>query len=182
MKNKFLIVLFAAVATLTSCKNEKEVSKEENKDVKKYFNVEIEASAAKSDNFAMYFSEDGTTNFKDINAVWAGIKGGPEFQKVTFNLSEEKMPTHIRLDFGLNNDQDSVVIKNVKVDYFGKDFQFKGSEFFKYFIEDKQFNTKIDAAKGTVTILKKDGVYKTPYYYPAQGSIDGIIKITSTKK
>lgn len=182
MKNKFLIVLCAVIATFTSCKNEKEVTKEENKNVKNFFNVEVEAMASKADNFAMYYSEDGTVNFKDVNAVWCGIKGGPEFEKVAFALSGEKMPTHIRLDFGLKTDQDSVVVRNIKVDYFGNDYQFKGSDFFKYFIEDKQFSTKTDPAKGTVTFYKKDGTYKTPYYYPTQATIDSIVKITTSKK
>jgi hypothetical protein len=82
----------------------------------------------------------------------------------------------------MKTDQDSVVVKNIKVGYYGNDYQFKGSDFFQYFIEDKQFNTKIDAAKGTITFLKKDGAYKTPYYYPTQATIDNIKKITTTTK
>lgn len=182
MRNKFLIILFAAASVLVSCKKEKEETVVENKNVKKYFNVEIEAAASKSDNFAMYFSEDGTVDFKGGNAVWCGIKGGNAFETLTFALSEEKLPTHMRLDFGLKTDQDSVVVKNVKVDYYGNEYQFKGSDFFQYFIEDKQFSTKIDAAKGTVTFLKKDGTYKTPYYYPTQATIDNIKKITTIKQ
>ena len=127
----------------------------------------------------MYFSEDNTSNFKDINAVWHGIKGGAE-ETVPFILTEEKIPTHIRLDFGLKN-QDSVVVKNIKVDYFGNTLEIKGSDFFNYFIKDEQFITKTDPAKGTLTILAKEGVYKTPYYYPTQLTIDKIKEITTKK-
>lgn len=179
MKNRFLILVFTSLTYLVSCNDKKEENKDESKAVNEFFSVEIEALASKSDDFAMYFSEDNTSNFKDVNAVWHGIKGGAN-EKVPFVLSGEKIPTHIRLDFGLKN-QDSVVVKNIKVDFFGNSFQVKGSDFFTYFIKDEQFVTKTDAAKGTLTILAKDGVYKTPYYYPTQLTIDKIKEITTKK-
>jgi hypothetical protein len=180
MKNKFLVLLVAAMTTLVSCGDKKDEKKEEVvKNVNEFFSVEVEALASKTDDFAMYFSEDGTSKFEDINAVWHGIKGGKE-EMIAFKLSEEKVPTHIRLDFGLKN-QDSVVIKNIKVDYFGNKIEIKGSDFFNYFIKDEQFVTKTDDAKGTMTILSKEGVYKTPYYYPTQLTIDKIKEITTNK-
>ncbi len=180
MKNKFLVLVLAVFTTLVSCNDKKEGNKEESAPVNEFFSVEVEALASKSDDFAMYFSEDGTSNFKDINAKWYGINGGKESQVVLYNLSEEIVPTHIRLDFGLKN-QDSVVVKSVKFDYYGNKFQFKGSDFFNYFIKDEQFLTKTDPAKGTLTILAKEGVYKTPYYYPTQLTIDKIKEITTKK-
>lgn len=176
MKNKFLLSL-VLVTTLVSCNGKKE----EKEPVNEFFSVEVEALASKTDDFTLYFTEDNTTDFKGANAIWRGINGG-KVEKIPFVLSVDKIPTNIRLDFGLKSDQDSVVIKNVKVDYYGNDYQFKGSDFFKYFIEDKQFSTKIDQAKGTLTILKKDGIYKAPYYYPTQATIDSIKKITTTPK
>jgi hypothetical protein len=179
MKNKFLVLLIVTITTLVSCGEKKETKTDDSKPVNEFFSVEVEALASKSDDFAMYFSEDGTSNFKDINAVWHGIKGGTE-EVVPFILTEEKIPTHIRLDFGLKN-QDSVVVKNIKLDYFGNSLEIKGSDFFNYFIKDEQFITKTDGNKGTLTILSKEGVYKTPYYYPTQLTIDKIKEITTKK-
>ena len=182
MKNNFLILLLVSVA-LVSCNGKNEESKENKENtepVNEFFSVEIDAFASKTDDFAMYFSEDGTSNFQDINAKWYGINGGKASQVVLYNLSEETLPTHVRLDFGLKN-QDSVVVKSVKFDYYGNKFEFKGSDFFKYFIKDEQFVTKIDPAKETLTILAKDGVYKAPYYYPTQLTIDKIKEITTKK-
>ena len=180
MKNKFLVLLVAAMTTLVSCGDKKDEKKEEVvKNVNEFFSVEVEALASKTDDFAMYFSEDNTSNFKDVNAIWHGIKGGAD-EKISFVLSGEKVPTHSRLDFGLKN-QDSVVVKNIKVDFFGNNFQVKGSDFFTYFIKDEQFVTKTDPAKGTLTIFAKEGVYKTPYYYPTQLTIDKIKEITTKK-
>ncbi|MDR6968749.1 hypothetical protein J2X31_002775 [Flavobacterium arsenatis] len=183
MKNNFLILLLVSIATLVSCNGKNEESKENKENtepVNEFFSVEIDAFASKTDDFAMYFSEDGTSNFEDINAKWYGINGGKTSQVVLYNLSEETLPTHVRLDFGLKN-QDSVVVKSVKFDYYGNKFQFKGSDFFNYFIKDEQFVTKTDPAKGTLTILAKDGVYKTPYYYPTQLTVDKIKEITTKK-
>lgn len=179
MKNKIFILVFLSLTALISCNSKKGENKEDSNQVNEFFSVEVEALASKTDDFALYFSEDNTSNFKDINAVWHGIKGGT-YEKIPFVLSEEKVPTHIRLDFGLKN-QDSVVVKNIKIDFFGNNFQVKGSDFFTYFIKDEQFVTKTDAAKGTLTILSKDGVYKTPYYYPTQLTIDKIKEITTNK-
>lgn len=178
MKIKFFSVLIALSSVLVSCKNDaKTADGEEKKIEKNYFSVEVEAATTKSDNFAMYYSEDGTSVFKDINAVWHGIEGGKP-QAIEFKLKEELIPTHIRLDFGMEKSQDSVVIKNIKVNYYDNVFEFKGSDFFKYFIENNQFVTKVDPAAGTMTIFKNGAEYKTPYYYPTQITIDNIKKIT----
>lgn len=183
MKTKTLITLLFISTILFSCKKDGDaVNNDEKKDVNPKFTVEVDASSKKSDNFALYYSEDGTTDFKDMNTVWCGINGGGKLQKVKFELSEEKVPTHIRLDLGLKKDQDSVVIKNVKVSYYGNSYEFIGSDFFKYFIQNDEFNTKVDVANGTLTVLQKDGIYKSPYYYPTQATIDNIKKITTAKK
>lgn len=179
MKVKVLSLLAVFTLFLSSCKD-KEATKEGNGG-NPFFSVDMQVTTKKTDNFCMYFSEDGTTNFKDNNAIWKGVNGGKEKEIVSFALTDEKIPTHIRLDFGLKQDQDSVVVKNIKVDYYGNTYEFKGSDFFNYFIKDEQFLTKIDSTKGTLTILAKEGVYKTPYYYPTQLTIDKIREITTKK-
>lgn len=187
MKKIILIsIVSISLLSLVSCKkeqtNNENVDKIDQKEVaKQNFNVQVQASSSIQDDFALYFTEDGTVDFNGKNAVWSGIKGGNNSEIVNFELSEDIIPTHIRLDFGLKNNQDSVVVKNVKVNFYENSFEFIGSDFFKYFIEDKQFNTKIDVAKGTLTLLKKDGAYKTPYFYPTQLTIDNIKKITTNK-
>ena len=57
MKNKFLVLLVAAMTTLVSCGDKKDEKKEEVvKNVNEFFRVEDEALASKTDDFAMYFS------------------------------------------------------------------------------------------------------------------------------
>ncbi len=181
MKFKFVIAL--AVATVfTACKKEDtKATGETPKTENGFFSVDVETSASKTDDFALYYTEDNTINFKDVNAIWMGVKGGKS-QTIQFRLSNEIIPTDIRLDFGMKKDQDSVIVKNIKVSYYGNSFQFNGADFFKYFEKSDQFAATVDSAKGTLLIVKKGAEYKTPFFYPTTMMIENIKKITSEKK
>jgi hypothetical protein len=89
------------------------------------------------------------------------------------------VPTDIRLDFGINKEQDSVRIKNVKISYYGKDINVKGSELFNWFINDPAFKSEVNAANGTTKFIKTGSEYKTPFLYPRQELIDALKKLTS---
>lgn len=186
MKIKFFAILSVVALTVASCKDEsKKVDKgtiATEESVKQNFNVEINAMVSAKDDFAVYFTEDGTNNFTANQAVWSGIAATGNIEKVNFELSEEIIPTLIRLDFGMNKQQGDVVIKNIRMSHNGKDFSFQGSDFFKYFIKTDEFKTEVNPADGTLIIVKGDGDYKTPYFYPTQLLIDEIAKITSFNK
>jgi len=89
------------------------------------------------------------------------------------------LPTEIRFDFVMNKAQESVTVYNIQLSYYGNEVSIKGSDFFKYFIENKAFRTEIDAANGALKILKNGPEYQTPFFYPRQELIDAIKKITS---
>jgi bifunctional DNA-binding transcriptional regulator/antitoxin component of YhaV-PrlF toxin-antitoxin module len=181
MKTKHFINFFAVLLIAFSCKNNKsEDSKTEETPAKQNFSVELDFVASKTDDFTLYFTENNTNEFVGAQTSWKGVNGGNVEEKITFDLAEQIIPTNIRIDLGIKA-QDSVVVKNVKVDYYGNTYQFKGSDFFNYFIKDAQFLTKTDPVKGTLTILAKDGVYKTPYYYPTQLTLDKLKEITTKK-
>lgn len=181
MKTKFLIIAFASLLLSTSCKNDKKPEAEEtNKPaVKENFSVELDVTAAKKDDFALYYTEDNTVAFTGEKAIWTGVKGGNADEKITFNLAQDIIPTDLRLDFGMNKEQESVTVKNVKITYYGKDLIFKGSEFFNWFVADKQFQTETDPAAGTLKILKSGAEYKTPYFYPRQELVTALAKLTA---
>ena len=184
-KLAFISVLALTFLSLNSCKKSEEnqpESAEPKKEIKQNFNVQIVASASKKDDFALYFTEDNTIDFKGENAVWCGIKEGNTEEIVNFELTEDRIPTNIRLDFGLNKAQDSVVIKSVKVNYYANSFEFKGSDFFNYFAKDEQFKYTVNPKNGTLTLYKKEAEYKTPYFYPTQLTNDKVKEITTQKK
>ena len=180
MKTKIFIIALLFSLAFISCKNDnKEKSDDTPKaDVKQNFSVDLDVITPIEDNFSVYYTEDNTINFTGEKAVWTGVKGQPESQKVTLNLSEEIIPTNIRIDFGLNKDQGDITLEKFKLNYYGKSFEAKGSEFFKYFIPNDSVKTEIDQAKGTVKFLKNPKKFFTPFYYPQQAVLDEIKKIT----
>jgi len=182
MKTKFLIIAAVFSIAFTSCKKEAEAKTEAapNVQAKENFSVEVDVIAEKDDDYALYYTEDGTIAFNGDHAVWHGAKGQPDPQQIVFNLSEEIIPTNIRLDFGLKKgaDQGDVTLRNVKVTYYGKSFEFKGVDFLKYFIENKDVKTELNAANGTIKFLKNPSGTSVPFYYPTQLLVDEIAKIT----
>lgn len=183
MKAKIFVatVLFAAI--FVSCKD-----KEENKAsetaapaepaVVNHFVVDMTVIAPQKDDFAVYYTEDGTNNFKGEQAVWSGTKPEAGSQTVTFHLPEEVVPTQIRFDFGMNKDQGDITLEKFKFTYYGKTFEAIGSDFFRYFLENKDIKTEVDPAKGTITFKRNPEKYMTPYFYPNQPLIDEIAKMT----
>lgn len=177
MKTKFLVVIL--VFSLLSCKKEKENKIEQQEAavieevVNPNFNLEITAIASKKDDFAVYFTEDNTINFSGEDAVWAGIEPTKE-SIIHFEIPDERIPSHIRLDFGLNKEQDSVVVKNIKVNYLKSSFEFKGSEMFQYFNQNEEFKTEVNTSNGTLTIYKDGSEYKTPFFYPNDNLVNKI--------
>lgn len=189
MKTKNFIISSLLLLVFTiSCKdkenNQQSLEKEQVVEVpvKQNFSVELDVSVSKKDDFALYYTEDNTINFTDKIAIWRSVEGNEKREKIPFDLSEEKIPTDIRLDFGMNKEQESVTIYNVKVSYYGNEFSFNGLDFFKYFNENKDFKTEFDVPNKALKIEKNGAEYKTPYFYPTQTTIDNIKKITTEKK
>jgi hypothetical protein len=183
-KNLLFLTSMLFVSLLFSCKNEKKSDTEnfpvkEDIKVKENFNVEITASSSKKDDFAVYFTENNSIDFKSEDAVWNGMKGANGDENLYFELTEDRIPTNIRLDLGLNKDQDSVTIKTVKVNYLTKSFQFNGNDFFTYFNKDEQFTSKINDADKSITFYKTGAEYKTPYFYPTPLNNDKVKEITT---
>lgn len=185
MKTKLFIIATFLLLLNTSCKNKEENKEATDKETtaapaKQNFSVEVDVAASKKDDFTLYYTEDNTISFKGEMAVWHGVEGNNKREKVVFDLSEEKIPTDIRLDFGMNKEQESVTVYGVKVAFYGNELYIKGSDFFKYFIESKDFKTEF-GADGSLKILKNGSEYKTPFYYPRQELIDALKKLTTTK-
>ncbi|RTY95915.1 hypothetical protein [Flavobacterium sp. GT3R68] len=182
MKTKIFIITTIFSLVFVSCKNDNQVKDaEENApkvEKKEKFSVDLDITAPKDDNFAVYYTEDGTINFTGEKAVWAGVKGQAESQKVVLDLPEEIIPTDIRLDFGLNKEQGDVILEKFKLNFYGKTFEAKGSDFLKYFIANDSVKTEIDQVKGTIKFVKNPKTFTTPFYYPQQAILDEVTKIT----
>lgn len=185
MKTKFLGGLFTLLLIATSCKEEKKgeenKTEEKQEQVNENFRVELDVVAAKKDDFTVYYTETGTNEFDATKAVWGGVSGGNLDEKVVFDLSEEIIPTNIRVDFGINPEREDVLLKKLTILFYGKTFEIKGSEFLNYFIINEKVPTEIDEVAGTIKIIKTPQNKEGSYFYPRQELLDKIAGLTGTK-
>lgn len=179
----FTLVLFISV--LFSCKNSSaektEVAQPESQaqdnSLNEFF-VELDLISQKDDAYVVYYTEDGTTNFTEKQALWTQIeKGSPNLKTIKFLLPEGAKPTHFRIDFGNNKDQETVELYKIKFSYFGKKFEIKGSEFYTYFSLNPNVKTEIDASKGTIKFLKNPKEFFSPMYFPMPKLVEEISKL-----
>ena len=163
MKSKILVLLFAF--TVFSCKKEAapvEVPKEKMPET---FTVTLNVTVKKDDTFHLFYTEDNTINFDEKNSIWLELKGKDTPQELVFKLPESAIPTHMRIDFGINKDQEAIVMNNFKMEYFDKSFEAQGPDFFNYFYPNLEC-TNIDKMKGLIIPIKKGSVYAGPMFYP----------------
>lgn len=171
MKLKSFCAAFAALVVLSACKKESknvEAKQESTEVFEPNFIIEVEAKASTKDDFAAYYTEDKSIDFDGTKAVWTGITAGDKFQVVKLNLPQDIVPTNIRLDFGINKDQQDISVKEITMSYQGMSFVIKGDKFFEYFIDTKEFPAVVDPVNGTLEIKYEAGKFKTPYFYPTE--------------
>lgn len=184
MRSKILVVAALFAMTFTSCKKEGE-STPAGTDAPKVeeqvvFKAEFDVIAEKDDSFAIYYTEDNTTNFPPNNAVWGNVKGQAESQHVVFNFPADVLPTDLRFDFGLKKgaDQGDVILQNFKLSYAGKEFVAKGSEFYAYFAANKDVKAELNETNGTIKFPKNSSGNTTPMFYPMPLLKEQIVKLT----
>lgn len=181
MKTKFILITVILALAFVSCKNEAkgEAEQEATKEnVKQNFSLEMDVISANKEDFSMFYTEDGTINFNADKVVWFGVKQDSTSQKIVFDVAEEIIPTDIRIDFGIVQERGDVTLEKFKLSYYGKTFEAKGSDFFKYFIANEGVKADVDATKGTIRFQKIADKPYTPSFYPQQTILDEIKKIT----
>lgn len=170
MKTRIILAILFVTVFFTGCKNDKSVDsldvvKPEAVDTS--FKIVLTATIKKDDDVALYYTEDGTTNFYDVKPIWQGVKGSESEQEITYTLPADAYPTQIRFDLGLKKDQEDITVKGVRMTYMGKTFEAYGPKFWLFFRDDKnQCNADINT--GIVTAVVKDGERKVPSIAPQQ--------------
>jgi hypothetical protein len=182
MKTKSFITSILIITILFSCKKDEKSSEETiiEDTIKKneFFSVNLKLQFPLNDSFVAYYTEDNTINFDENKAVWLEVKGSNEFQEITFNFKEEVIPTHLRLDFGINKDQKEVVLEKIKIDFYGNNFEIRGSDFLNYFNENKSIKTEIDQVNGSIKFIQNEDTFNPILFYPNEKMLEEIAKIT----
>lgn len=159
MKTRIITLILFALAMI-SCKGDKQEEQKEAASIEvikgnDFFTITLDVVAQNDDSFHVFYSEDKTENFTEQNSVWVEFKGAPSSQKLTFNLPKDRIPTNLRIDFGVNKEQKEVKINNLEIAYQGKKFNLSGFDFFKFFRPNEAITT-IDLSTQTIK-AKKEG-------------------------
>lgn len=173
---KFFVILI--VFTIFSCKDEKSIDSLEvvkpEAVIDNDFKITVNVIVKKDDDFCLFYTEDGTSDFKN-EPIWTGIKGSESVQPIVYTLPKEVFPTQLRLDFGLKKDQEDIVFKSIVLEYKGKNREISGSELVKFFRADEK-TCKFDASTGIIKAAVKDGVRVYPSLYPIEENLGAEIK------
>lgn len=164
--NIFLVVAFISIF-FTSCKNEKSVDSEDvvkPEVVDNSFKVTIDVIVKKDDRFQLYYVDDSNPEFNEEKSVWVDVKGSEALQKLRFDLPADFIPTLLRLDFGLNDVQEDIVLQSVELEYYNKKFNMTGLALANYFRPIGE--TQVDFESGIVKAIVKDGKRVEPVLYP----------------
>jgi hypothetical protein len=175
MKLKNVLVSLLVTVTLFSCKNEgKSETKEEATTIEKpsvnknVFSVTLNAIVRKDDSFQIFYKENENDAFEEKNSMYVEFKGSENAQDIIFNLPEDVLPNYLRLDLGVNKEQEQIKINKLKFNYFSKNFEIKGKDYLTYFYLNEA-TTKIDTSGVITPILGKDGGYD-----PMSASSEGL--------
>ncbi len=173
MKPKLILALAMSVILISSCKNEKSVDDLEvvnPVEVETAFKVTLNVVVKKDDNLSLFYTTDGTIDFTKIPPIWKEVKGNDLPQKVEFLLPEGVLPTQLRLDFGINDQQEDIVLSNVILSYIGKEKNIGCPDLVTYFRADDN-KCSFDHVSGLIKAKVIDGKRQYPSLYPHERAL-----------
>jgi hypothetical protein len=164
MKLKFLSVLF--LLSIMSCKdkvdNPEVLTDQEVKS--NHLSIALDLLIKEDDSLQIFYSEDLTPNYNDLQSVWSVVKGSDVNQTVSFDLPSDVYPTHLRLDFGVNKNQKEIKVNAFKMTYGDKSFETKDTLFFQFFEPVNQIDW--DRKNAVAKIVTPAGEKHDPSFYP----------------
>jgi hypothetical protein len=177
MKNKILfLALNVFLLTFIGCKGDKDIDsldlvKPEKENT--FFKATIKVIVKKDDNFAFFYTKDGSTDFK-LEPIWQAVKGSESEQEITYNLPNI-LPTQLRFDFGLKPDQDDIILKSIVLEYKDKKREIAGAELANFFRADLNKCT-FEAGSGVIKAIVVNGVKQSPSLYPQEAYLGPELK------
>lgn len=172
MKTKIFTFLMLSIFILFGCKNDKSNDKSNENEVEKasnIFKVTVSVIAKKNDDFCLLYTEDGSIDFKN-GSIWQNVKGSENEQQVEFYLPKDVYPTQFRIDFGLNKEQEDIVLKRIVFEYNGNKKEVVGNELRLLFRPDESKCT-FDGNTGIIKAITKDGQKQSPSLYPQESNL-----------
>jgi outer membrane lipoprotein-sorting protein len=156
MKTKLFSLATLILVAFSACKNEKRSTQAELEDSGEgIFTITLNVTVKKDDNFQVYFVDKTGEVFSEEKSVWQFVKGQETPQKVVLSLPKGVVPDLIRLDFGLSDNQEDIILSEVDLGYKGKTFEAKGPKISELFRPLPP--AEIDFKTGVLKAIKKDG-------------------------
>ena len=178
MKARIILSILLVSVFFTGCKNDKSVDSLEvvkpEVAVDNTFKVTLNVIVKKDDDFALFYTEDGTCDFKDT-PIWQGVKGNENSQEIKYTLPNDVYPTQLRLDFGLKKDQEDITLRSVILEYKDKRKQISGAELITFVRADDSKCT-FDPNTGLIKALVKNGEKQSPSLYPQEANLGPELK------
>ena len=169
MMNKILLsVLILSFFVACSDKKNEESNPVENEAVKVItdpLKVTLDAIVPQDDTLQIYYRFDSAMDFESMNMVSAFVKGDDSVQSIVFDLPTDPKIADFRIDFGNNQSQDEIAIKNLKLQYRANNFEAKDTLFYQYFWNNEFIDYQRD--KAIAKPIMKDGKYD-PIFLPRE--------------
>lgn len=148
MKNKIALLLICICAI--SCKDAKTTTESADTAIvgNDFFELNLNLTVQKDDNFHLYYTEDGSLSFNEESSIWQAAKGDASPQNIKFQIPANVSPTALRLDlgYGSNQHQQAIDIHSIKISYFDQKLEMNGAEIFNYFYITPESGKRSNAA------------------------------------
>ena len=118
--------------------------------------ISMEIVASKDDVFEIYYRHEDES-FQPENKVSLKTKGNEEVQKLNFVFDIMEFPSHLRIDFGRNPNQNSVRLESISLNYNENSHEFTREELKKFFYPNQYM--KIDFESGEIELQKTGDSY-----------------------
>jgi hypothetical protein len=165
MKTKVILLALVVFSVLSSCKDDKTKDGLNEPVASNQFKITLNATVKKDDSFQLFFNESTfDTPYKEENSILAEVKGNEVAQDIVFVLPENVIPNYLRLDIGLNENQEGMTINNVKIQYLQKEYNLKGNSIFDNFTITDCIEVKDKNTGAIITKKNKNGVYDPIFY------------------
>ena len=176
MKKRFTYLIFLMVMLFLNCKSEKPIDSMEfvtPPPIEEPFKVTLSVVVKHDDTFSLYYSEDSTAYFTK-EPIWLAVNGNENLQDIVYRLPYDAKPQLLRLDFGMNENQEDILLNSINFDYKGKSETIDLPEIGIYFRADDS-KCSFDKDSGLIIANIDKGKRKFPSLYPDERTLSPLI-------
>lgn len=153
-----LIALLISFVSLFGCRGDNKSSSGHNLELQEdHLIVELELKVQEDDILGIYYRNEDEKYSKE-QLILTNVLGFKDFQKVIFVFDQLVFPSHILIDFGENENQGEILLRQLVFKYNDEEHVFSHQEIKKYFKPNSGFQFSFDsmAGKGVIVNGKYD--------------------------